>query len=247
MQAGLCEPWGLGFRPLLRMVVVADHWPRRGYPSRPMAEADWPGAFLTLAEAWAAGDSVGPDRWQAALETVALPPNQDPEPLILLLATPLVLINASPYGHRRASIQAWGQSLGLTSSTLVVLDHYVQMVGQGGARGAAGASPGSPLPPSLEDLMTLVTSLQGQVLPTLTLADRWNWPSVTLALVGLLAILRSGPGGLPWPGAMGLDHRGNLGPRWRGYTLAQVDDLADALYGQWAGSSPVSTGNAYNG
>ena len=261
--------WGddgpLGFRPLLRMVVAADFWARPGLSDHPRAEANWPGAFLTMAEAWAAGHGVGPPMWASALETMSDPKAQGRELVALIVATPMLLVNANPQGHRRSVIQDWGQHLGLSSSTLVALDHYFQLVGQrgqmagvGGDRspwmipsGLGGRDLGCPEmnPSDLDDpnfnhLVTLVISLQGQSLPALTLAHRWGWPSAALALVGVLSVLRSGPGGLPLDWLAGQADQGDLGPRWRGYEAAQIDRLADALYGRWAGSpirSPKGT------
>lgn len=248
--------WPLGFRPLLRVVVAADHWAGPGLPDQPGSETNWPGALLTLAEACAAGYAVGSAIGASALVTGSVPRGQERELVTLIVATPMLLINANPYGHRRSVIQTWGQHLGLGASTLVALDRYFQLLGQRG-RMAGPGDEALPWPrpsrmegqevrepdvkhsdfddPNFNDLVMLVASLQGQALPALTLAHRWGWPSAALALVGVLSMLRSGPGGLPLDDLAKQVVRGDLGPRWRGYDVAQVDRLADALYARWAG------------
>ena len=238
--------WPLGFRPLLRMVVAADCWVGVGSPDRPSAEANWPAAFLTVAEACATGHPVGVGTWSLALNNVVVATDQEREWVVLMMATPMVLINANPQGHRRSVIQAWGQQVGLGASTLVTLDRYFQLVGQ---RGRAGrwasddwpwATPRGMAAPltmdaNFNEVVRLVASLQGQALPALTLAHRQGWPSVALALVGVLSSLRLGSGGLPLARLADQANRGDLGPRWQNYDFAQMDCLADALYQRWCG------------
>lgn len=260
--------WPLGFRPVLRMVVAADRWIGAGWPDRPRTEATWPGAFLTIATACAAGHPVGEPTWSSALGSVVTSTDQEQEWVVLLLATPLLLINANPQGHRRSVIQAWGQSLGLRASTLVALEAYFQLLGRGnwgpggealpwtipsgldngeircpkGQNSGWGHPPFVDFPnveylhnPNFKDLVLFVASLQGQALPALTLAHRRGWPSAGLALVGVLSSLRLGAGGLPLAWLVEQSKQGTLGPSWRGYTIAQVDQLADALYQRWLG------------
>ncbi len=238
--------WPLGFRPLLRMVVAADYWVGVGMPDRPSTEANWPAAFLTVAEACAAGYPVGGETWALALNNVVISTDQEREWVVLMMATPMVLINANPQGHRRSVIQAWGQHLGLGASTLATLDRYFQLVGQRGldswrggddwprttSRGMAGPLK---MDANFNDAVRLVASLQGQALPALTLAHRQGWPSVALALVGVLSSLWLGSGGLPLAALAEQANRGDLGRRWRGYDFTQMDRLADALYQRWHG------------
>ncbi|MEY3298858.1 MAG: hypothetical protein RLZZ597_2118 [Cyanobacteriota bacterium] len=231
--------WPLGFRPLLRMVAITDTWARLGHPGG----ADWPRAFLAVAETCAAGHVVEPSRWHQAMAEVAWATDEEAEWGALIIATPVLLMNANPYGHRRTVIQAWGEGLGWSPSTLGNLDQYFHVLGQRNVsstpelNSALGASP-TPVPcPQWADLVALVASLPGQCWPALTLAQRWGWPSVTLTLVGLLSSLQAGAGGLPYAG---MAHYGNrLAPCWQGYTADDIDHLADTIHGQWQGGHLV--------
>lgn len=242
--------WPLGFRPILRSLVMADGWARRR-GAIPRAAEPWPEAFLTVAEACAAGKVVGADTWQAALAKVHPATAQEQEFLTLILATPILLMNINPYGHRRLAVQDWGATLGLGPSTLVALDDYFQRLGQGQAMTPSSGEhhlrerSGRQFP-DVADLGVLVTSLPGQWLMSLTLAQRWEWPATALALVGVLATVQAGPGGIPLQVSEPLmrdalrDAGGQgLGLRWRGYGTSDIDALADALHRRWAGAPPA--------
>ncbi|QQE66640.1 hypothetical protein GFS31_33400 [Leptolyngbya sp. BL0902] len=245
-----------GFRPLLRGLVLADGGPLGDAAPSESFPMPWPRAFLAVAELCAAGQTLYAEAWHGALAQVVAPTIQEQILIELVVATPLLLINRNPYGHRRSVIQAWGQEIGLSFATQKALDDYFQRLGQPGRLQSSGhinwvaqsTGPGRGDPrrdwdrmgemacPTFADLCALVDSLPGQWSLALTLAHRWGWPSAARALVGLLTISRAGVGGLP-----GLGHgERHLGPSWQGYTMTQMDALADALYQQWAGERPRS-------
>lgn len=227
----------LGFRPLLRGLVMADGWAmaaRRSVPSAPAIP--WPEAWLRVAEHCATGQAVSPGVWHRAMAGVQAPTAGERALIDLVVATPWLLLEANPHGHHRGEIQAWGQALGLSPATGIALVDYAQRLGQ-----PEWIPPLGDIPrwdrsgraadcPAWADIGALVASLLGQWHPALALAQRWGWPSAGLALVGILAA-GSGPGGVPWLSPADA----SLGPRWRGYTLAQIDALADALHRRWAG------------
>ncbi|MFH7242702.1 MAG: hypothetical protein ACHWZW_07605 [Spirulina sp.] len=246
----------LGFRPIVRSLAMADSWAQRIGGASSRAVGRWPEAFLTIAEACAAGKAVGAETWQTALGMMDPLPTQDQAFVTLILATPILLINANPYGHRRLTIQDWGATLGFGPSTLAALDGYFQRLGQGQAiRPSSWENrpwePSEQEFPKVADLWALVASLPGQWIAPLTLAQRWGWPATALALVGVWATIQAGPGGMPlqaighliMDGQMmdsSIDHREpTLGPRWRGYGVTDLDALADALHQRWAGSPPA--------
>lgn len=242
--------WPLGFRPILRSLVMADGWARRRGVN-PRAVEPWPEAFLTVAEACAAGKEVSADIWQSAWAMIQPATAQEQEFVTLILATPILLMNVNSYGHRRLAVQDWGETLGLGPSTLLALDDYFQQLGRGQAITPLSGEHhpwerSGRLFPDVADLGALVTSLPGQWLLPLTLAHRWEWPVTALALVGVLATVQAGPGGMPLQAsehfmreALRDDGGQGLGPRWRGYGTSDIDALADALHQRWAGRPPA--------
>lgn len=232
--------WPLSFRPLLRLAAFTETWASRGQPRG----NNWPIAFLAIAEACAAGRPVEPGLWQQVMADVTWATDWEAEWGAILVATPVLLLNISPYGHRRPTIQAWGEAMGLSSFTLVRLDQYFCYLGQGGIattpKTAIAPQPNHPpfVHPQWSDLMALVASLPGQCWPTLTLAQRWGWPSAVLALVGMLSIWEAGTGGLSCFDLA--DQGSHLAPSWQGYTADDLDRLADAIYRQWQSGRRVS-------
>lgn len=238
-----------GFRPILRGLVLVDGGRRADQGSSPSSPGPWPGAFLAVAERCAAGQDIGPEVWHGALAGGVAATAQEQSLIELVVATPLLLINRNPHGHRRSVIQAWGQAVGLSAAAQAALDDYFRRLGGSGCihgmywrpphRGSHGREDSlrnwdrlsRTDSPTFAEVCHLVDSLPGQWSPALALAQRWNWPAAARALVGMLVVAEAGLGGLP-----GLGHREeDLGPCWQGYTVAQMDALADALYQRWAG------------
>lgn len=253
VDPGLGGGWGygaMGFRPLLRGLVMADGWAMAASRSAPSApEIPWPEAWLRVAEACATGQVVSPAVWHRAMAAVQALTPEEQALIDVVVATPWLLIQANLHGHHRGEIQAWGYALGLISATGMALVDYAQRLGQPGWVSPLGGIPPSrnrwdlaevAACPNWDDIGALVASLPGQWHPALALAQRWGWPSAALALVGILSWSGSGLGSLPWLSPTDI----SLGPRWRGYTLAHIDALADALHRRWAGVHLCPSGEA---
>ena len=263
-----------GFSAILSSPAIADWWwidrtlalgqtqAARGpaspspLPHATQARVLWPPLYLAVAQASGRGESVVGAAWAQRLQALA----QDSPAALLLVATPALLLQVNRYGHRQRDIQHWAGDLGLSSVQITALGDYFLCLCE------ALTGPGRRLPDSasltdwpeplvqpqssLEPLLALVQSVQGQFWLALELALALGYAGETISLVGLLASLVVGPPGLP--GAM---RHGQVSPsaqvaeRWNSGNAERLDDLAKALYRRWAGVGDAAVtipGTAYN-
>lgn len=227
------------FQTLVQGIAVADRWVLDGTPPT-LAGLPWPTWFLRLAE----GDL------DPASEGVSSIPWLDLErqslAAVLLAATPLMLPNINPYGHRQDWVLRGAAAWGLSASTLESLGLYFCYLGRGlptDGLTVDGCSAVGPVQPvaldasALEPYFRLVQDSQGQFGLVLERSHRDGWNGAEIALAAVLTLAAGsavplalqqrylGPEPLPGEG----------GDRWLSYSGDRLRQLGWQLYSRWAG------------
>ncbi|NJL47527.1 MAG: hypothetical protein HC929_08625 [Leptolyngbyaceae cyanobacterium SM2_5_2] len=237
-----------GFTAILSSPVIADWWwlsqPLTNVqPSAARSMAPWPPLYLAVAQTCAEGQPILGLPWAQRFQALA---SVSPE-AVLLVATPVLLLQVNRYGHRQANIQGWASDLGLSPALSTTLATYFHSLCQAltGQIPSLSQHPGKEyeflalaaesLAGSLRPLQALVQAAQGQFLLALELAHSRGYAGPAISWVGLLASLVVGLPGLPlalwgngWSSSL-------VAERWQGHDTEHLQQLAEALYRRWAG------------
>ncbi len=223
------------FRGVIYGIVIADLWVAEQGGDRGRSSGDhgrWRSQFLRIARAEAIGHGGAASVAADGFAQMA----QRSQPGLLLLALPVLLVQANPYGHQACPWPAWATGLGLSDDGRVLIDQAFQMV----CEAMAGRPPsldfgqGGPL----ATIQGLLNASQGDFALALRLAHQGAGDPLLLMGLGAMAMIQGGWSALP----VALRHGGlesvALGQRWDGVDEEKLNRLTLALYDRWRGHGP---------
>lgn len=219
------------FRAALEGIVASDRWLADRGQTRTALPSPWLEECLAVAQHCTQGTLPQGPVWQRYFQRI------DQTAAFPVMIFPILLANASSYGHQRQTVISWAQDLELGETAIAVLDDGLMVLGDLVGQGfppMPAAVPSWPLPlrptQAFRDTLSLVHHSQGQFNLALGTAHRLNWPGASLGLVGGIAALATGT--LP----LWLRPQGDRSPH-----EANLGVLAHDLYGRWAGVRPGVT------
>ena len=222
------------FRGVIYGVVVADLWGVEAGVGEadPLEEEGWRSQFLEIVAAEAMGQAAPKYLGREVFVRMA----RRSQPGLLLLALPVLLMQANPYGHRSYPWQAWTAGLGLLAEDLVVMDQAFQMV----CRAMAGRPPGlwSGQDRALTLIQGLLKTSQGEFSLAIRLARRQGGDPLLVSWLGAVTLIQGGWAALPSTLRHGCLESGILRQRWGDLDEAGLNQLALNLYDRWRGRRP---------
>ncbi len=223
------------FRGVIHGVVVADLWGTEagGGGAQPLEEEDgWRSQFLEIVKA----EAMGQGSAEYPGGEVFIQMAQRSQSGLLLLALPVLLVQANCYGHRPYLWQVWIASLGLPEENLVVMDQAFQMVcsAMAGRPPDLWSSQDEPLPP----IQGLLKASQGEFSLAIRLARQQGGDPLLVSWLGAVTLIQQGWAALPSTLRHGCLESVALGQRWGDLDEAGLNQLALNLYDRWRGHRP---------
>lgn len=232
----ICSPVldGRWFRGVIYGVVVADLWDAEaaGGGAQPLDEEGWRSQFLQIVTAEAMGQGTTKYSGKEVFVQMA----RRSRPGLLLLALPVLLVQANPYGQRSYLWQAWTAGLGLPEEDLAVMDQTFQMV----CGAMAGRSPGlwSLQDRALNPIQGLLKASQGEFSLAIRLARRQSSDPLLVSWLGAVTLIQGGWATLPSTLRHGCLESVTFRQRWGDLDEAGLNQLALNLYDRWRGRRP---------
>lgn len=223
------------FRGVIHGVVMADFWGTEaaGEGVKPLEDdRDWRSQFLQIVKT----EALGQESAEYVSREVFVQMAQRSQPGLLLLALPVVLVQANCYSHRSYPWRVWTASLGLPEQSLVLIDQAFQMVcsAMAGQPSDLGSSQGELLTP----IQRLLKASQGQFSLAIRLARQQGGDPLLVSWLGAVTLIQGGWTALPSSFRHGCLESVAWGQRWGNLDETDLNQLGLNLYDRWCGRRP---------